>query len=428
MTDTAISAHVEAAVLESCRRAKVASRALATATRITKDAALEAMAQALVAQAERIVAANAVDVERERANGMSEGLLDRLTLTPQRLEAIAEALRFVASLPDPVGEIKRGSTLPNGLRLVQKAVPMGVVGMIYEARPNVTVDAAALCLKSGNAAVLRGGSAAQSSNEVIVAVLQDALESVGLPRDAVQSIDAYGREGARVLMGARGLVDVLVPRGGRDLIQTVVRESTVPAIETGEGNCHIFIDASAPTQRAVDIVLNSKTQRLGVCNTAETLLVHKEAAARVLPEIMKALAAKDVTFHADDAAAGLAPEVARIVAATEEDWATEYLSADLAVKVVDDLDEAITHIRRYTTGHTEAIVTEDIGAADRFVAGLDSAAIMVNASTRFTDGGQFGLGAEIGISTQKLHARGPMGLAELTTTTWIVYGDGHIRD
>lgn len=428
MTDTAISADVEAAVLESCRRAKVASRALATATRITKDAALEAMAQALVAQAERIVAANAVDVERERANGMSEGLLDRLTLTPQRLEAIAEALRFVASLPDPVGEIKRGSTLPNGLRLVQKAVPMGVVGMIYEARPNVTVDAAALCLKSGNAAVLRGGSAAQSSNEVIVAVLQDALESVGLPRDAVQSIDAYGREGARVLMGARGLVDVLVPRGGRDLIQTVVRESTVPAIETGEGNCHIYIDASAPTQRAVDIVLNSKTQRLGVCNTAETLLVHKDAAARVVPEIMKALAAKDVTFHTDDAAAGLAPEVARIVAATEEDWATEYLSADLAVKIVDDLEEALAHIRRYTTGHTEAIVTEDIGAADRFVAGLDSAAIMVNASTRFTDGGQFGLGAEIGISTQKLHARGPMGLAELTTTTWIVYGDGHIRE
>lgn len=427
MTDTAINADVEAAVLESCRRAKVASRALATATRITKDAALEAMAQALVAQAERIVKANAVDVDRERANGMSEGLLDRLTLTPERLEAIAEALRFVASLPDPVGEIKRGSTLPNGLRLVQKAVPMGVVGMIYEARPNVTVDAAALCLKSGNAAVLRGGLAAQSSNEVIVAVLQDALESVGLPRDAVQSIDAYGREGARVLMGARGLVDVLVPRGGRDLIQTVVRESTVPAIETGEGNCHIYIDASAPTQRAVDIVLNSKTQRLGVCNTAETLLVHKDAAPRVLPEIMKALAEKDVTFHADDAAAGLAPEVAHIVAATEEDWATEYLSADLAVKIVDDLDEALGHIRRYTTGHTEAIVTEDIGAADRFVAGLDSAAIMVNASTRFTDGGQFGLGAEIGISTQKLHARGPMGLAELTTTTWIVYGDGHIR-
>jgi len=427
MTDTAISADVEAAVLESCRRAKVASRALASATRITKDAALEAMAQALVAQADRIVAANAIDVQRERANGMSEGLLDRLTLTAARLEDIADALRFVASLPDPVGEIKRGSTLPNGLRLIQKAVPMGVVGMIYEARPNVTVDAAALCLKSGNAAVLRGGSAAQSSNEVIVAVLQDALESVGLPRDAVQSIDAYGREGARVLMGARGLVDVLVPRGGRELIQAVVRESTVPAIETGEGNCHVYVDASAPTQRAVDIVLNSKTHRIGVCNTAETLLVHRDAAARVLPEIMRALAAKDVTFHVDDASGALAPDVAHIVAATQEDWATEYLSADLAVKVVDDLDEAIAHIRRYSTGHTEAIVTDDIGAADRFVAGLDSAAIMVNASTRFTDGGQFGLGAEIGISTQKLHARGPMGLAELTTTTWIVYGDGHVR-
>lgn len=427
MTDTAINADVEAAVLESCRRAKVASRALATATRLTKDAALEAMAQALTAQADRIVAANAIDVDRERTNGMSEGLLDRLTLTPARLEDIAGALRFVASLPDPVGEVKRGSTLPNGLRLIQKAVPMGVVGMIYEARPNVTVDAAALCLKSGNAAVLRGGSAAQSSNEVIVAVLQDALESVGLPRDAVQSIDAYGREGARVLMGARGLVDVLVPRGGRELIQTVVRESTVPAIETGEGNCHVYIDASAPTQRAVDIVLNSKTHRVGVCNAAETLLVHKDAAARVLPAVMEALAAKDVTLHTDDAAAGLAPEAARIVAATEEDWATEYLSFDLAVKVVDDLDEALAHIRRYSTGHTEAIVTDDIGAADRFVAGLDSAAIMVNASTRFTDGGQFGLGAEIGISTQKLHARGPMGLAELTTTTWIAYGDGHVR-
>ncbi len=427
MTDTAINADVEAAVLESCRRAKVASRALATATRLTKDEALEAMAVALTDQADRIIAANAVDVERERANGMSEGLLDRLTLTAARLEDIAGALRFVASLPDPVGEVKRGSTLPNGLRLVQKAVPMGVVGMIYEARPNVTVDAAALCLKSGNAAVLRGGSAAQSSNEVIVAVLQDALESVGLPRDAVQSIDAYGREGARVLMGARGLVDVLVPRGGRDLIQTVVRESTVPAIETGEGNCHVYLDASAPVQRSVDIVLNSKTQRLGTCNTAETLLVHKDAAARVLPAVMEALAAKDVTLHADHAATALAPEAARIMAATEQDWATEYLSADLAVKIVDNIDDAMEHIRRYSTGHTEAIVTDDIGAADRFVAGLDSAAIMVNASTRFTDGGQFGLGAEIGISTQKLHARGPMGLAELTTTTWIVYGDGHIR-
>ncbi len=432
MTDTAVAvetaspADVEAAVLDACRRAKVASHALATATRVTKDAALHAMADGLVAQGARIMAANAIDVERERAAGMTPGLLDRLTLTEARLATIADALRFLASLPDPVGEIKRGSTLPNGMRLIQKAVPMGVVGMIYEARPNVTVDAAGLALKSGNAAVLRGGSAARECNEVLVAVLQDALASAGLPRDAVQSIDAYGREGARVLMNARGLVDVLVPRGGRDLIQTVVRESTVPAIETGEGNCHVYMDASAPLQRSIDIVLNSKTQRVGTCNTAETLLVHKDAEDK-LPAVLAALHEAGVTLHVDEAVAELAPDSVPTVPATEEDWATEYLSLDLAVKLVDTIDEAIEHIRTYSTGHTEAIVTEDIGAADHFVKHLDSAAIMVNASTRFTDGGEFGLGAEIGISTQKLHARGPMGLAELTTTTWVVYGDGHVR-
>ncbi|MCB2412037.1 glutamate-5-semialdehyde dehydrogenase [Demequina sp. TTPB684] len=426
MTDTVISPDVEAAVLEACQRAKVASRALATATRITKDAALHAMADGLVADAARIVAANAKDVDRERDGGMSPGLLDRLTLTEERITTIAEALRFLASLPDPVGEIRRGSTLPNGLRLTQKAVPMGVVGMIYEARPNVTVDAAGLALKSGNAAVLRGGSAAAESNEVIVAVLQDALESVGLPRDCVQSIDAYGREGARVLMHARGLVDVLVPRGGRGLIQTVVKESTVPAIETGEGNCHVYLDASAPLERSINIVINSKTHRVGVCNAAETLLVHKDAEDK-LPAVLAALHASGVTLHVDDAAASLAPDNVPTVPAMEEDWETEYLSMDLAVKVVDDIDEAIAHIRRYSTGHTEAIVTDDINAAEHFVSHLDSAAVMVNASTRFTDGGEFGLGAEIGISTQKLHARGPMGLAELTTTTWVVYGDGHVR-
>ncbi|WP_291379225.1 glutamate-5-semialdehyde dehydrogenase [Demequina sp.] len=426
MTDTAISADVEAAVLEACQRAKVASRSLATATRITKDAALHAMADGLVADAARIVAANAKDVDREREGGMSPGLLDRLTLTEERIATIADALRFLASLPDPVGEIRRGSTLPNGLRLTQKAVPMGVVGMIYEARPNVTVDAAGLALKSGNAAVLRGGSAAAESNEVIVAVLQDALESVGLPRDCVQSIDAYGREGARVLMHARGLVDVLVPRGGRGLIQTVVRESTVPAIETGEGNCHVYLDADAPLERCIDIVVNSKTHRVGVCNAAETLLVHKDAEDK-LPAVLAALHEAGVTLHVDDAAADLAPDNVPTVPATEEDWATEYLSMDLAVRVVENIDEAIAHIRRYSTGHTEAIVTDDINAAEHFVSHLDSAAVMVNASTRFTDGGEFGLGAEIGISTQKLHARGPMGLAELTTTTWVVYGDGHVR-
>lgn len=426
MTETTVAVDVETAVLAACMRAKVASHALATATRITKDAALHAMAEGLVAQAARIIAANAIDVERERVAGMSPGLLDRLTLTDARLATIADALRFLASLPDPVGEIRRGSTLPNGMRLIQKAVPMGVVGMIYEARPNVTVDAAGLALKSGNAAVLRGGSAARECNEVLIAVLQDALESVGLPRDCVQSIDAYGREGATVLMHARGLVDVLVPRGGRDLIQTVVRESTVPAIETGEGNCHVYLDASAPLQRSIDIVLNSKTHRVGVCNAAETLLVHKDAEDK-LPAVMEALHMAGVTLHVDEAAAELAPDNVPTVPATEEDWSTEYLSLDLAVKIVDDIDDAIAHIRRYSTGHTEAIVTEDIGAADYFVKHVDSAAIMVNASTRFTDGGEFGLGAEIGISTQKLHARGPMGLAELTTTTWVAYGDGHTR-
>lgn len=430
MTDIAQSpthTDVESAVLEACRRAKLASRALATATRATKDAALLAMADALVSQAPRIVEANAKDLERGRDNDMKPGLLDRLALTEERIGSIAEALRFLATLPDPVGEIKRGSTLPNGLRLIQKAVPMGVLGIIYEARPNVTVDAAGLALKSGNAAVLRGGSAAASSNAVIVAVLQDALEATGLPRDAVQSIDAYGREGARVLMNARGLVDVLVPRGGRELIQAVVNDSTVPAIETGEGNCHVYLDANAPVQRAVDIVVNSKVQRVGVCNAAETLVVHRDAAPRVLPAVLAALHAENVVLHADAEAAALAPEGVPTVPATEEDWATEYLSLDLAVRVVGDIDEAIAHISRYTTGHTESIVTDDIGNADRFVAHLDTAAVMVNASTRFTDGAEFGLGAEIGISTQKLHARGPMGLGELTTTTWVVYGDGHVR-
>jgi len=435
MTDTSAaastaeesSAAVRDAVLDACTRAKAASRVLATANRAVKDAALNAMADALVAQAGPILEANARDVERERAGGMAAGLLDRLTLDGDRIAAIAAALRAIAALPDPVGEIRRGSTLPNGLRLIQKAVPMGVVGMIYEARPNVTVDAAGLALKSGNAAVLRGGSAAAESNEAIVAVLRWALDSIGLPADAVQSIDAYGREGARVLMNARGLVDVLVPRGGRELIQAVVTGSTVPAIETGEGNCHVYLDASAPLDRAVAITVNSKTHRVGVCNAAETLLVHRDAAPRVLPAVLAALAEAGVTLHADAASAALAPAGVSTVPATEEDWATEYLSYDMAVKVVGSLEEAIAHIQRYSTGHTEAIVTDDLASADAFVARLDTAAIMVNASTRFTDGGEFGLGAEIGISTQKLHARGPMGLAELTTTTWVVYGEGQIR-
>lgn len=424
---TSPSDDVREAVFAVARRSRVASRALASATRSTKDAALHAMADALVEAAPEIVSANAVDLQRGEAAGTSAGLLDRLALTPERISGIADALREVAALPDPVGEVVRGSTLPNGLRLQQVRVPMGVVGMIYEARPNVTVDATGLALKSGNAAILRGGSAASGSNTVIVRVLGDALARVGLPADAVQSIDEYGRAGAVALMHARGLVDLLVPRGGADLIQTVVREASVPVVETGTGNCHVYLDASADRSMAVDIVLNSKTQRVGVCNAAETLLVHADAAPRVLPDVLAALSAAGVVLHGDDRTAELAPEGVSVVPATDEDWATEYLSLDMAVRVVADIDAAIEHIRTWTSGHTEAIVTADLAASERFVAAMDSAAVMVNASTRFTDGGQFGLGAEIGISTQKMHARGPMGLPELTTTTWVVHGDGHVR-
>ena len=415
------------AVLQIAQRAKVGSRVLATATRTTKDAALTAMADGLVAASDAILAANADDVARGHARGMAAGLVDRLTLTGARIESIAAALRDVANLPDPVGEVVRGSTLPNGLRLRQVRVPMGVVGMIYEARPNVTVDAAGLTLKSGNAVILRGGTAAARSNEVIVSVLRDALTAQGLPADLVQSIDAWGREGSVALMHARGLVDVLVPRGGADLIRTVVREARVPVIETGVGNCHLYVDAGADVAQAVAILINGKTQRVGVCNALETLLVHRDAAGEFLPPALAALAAAGVTVHGDPTALAHVPAGAPAVPATDEDWATEYLSLDIAVRVVDDLDAALEHIRTWSSGHTEVICTRDLAAADRFVAEVDSAAVMVNASSRFTDGGQLGLGAEIGISTQKLHARGPMGLAELTTTKWVVHGDGHVR-
>lgn len=421
------AADVSSQVQAVARRAKEASRRLATATRATKDAALLAAADALVASTAAILAANGEDVERSRAGGMSAGLLDRLTLTADRIGAIADALRELAGLPDPVGEVVRGSTLPNGLRLRQVRVPMGVVGMIYEARPNVTVDAAGLALKSGNAVILRGGSAAARSNEVIVSVLAGALEERGLPGDLVQSIDAWGREGAVALMHARGLVDVLVPRGGADLIRTVVQESTVPVVETGVGNVHVYVDESADLAMAMNIVLNAKTQRVGVCNAAETLLVHRAVADEFLPVALAELADEGVTVHGDEDTLALTPDEVSALPATDEDWAKEYLSLDLAVRVVEDLDEAIEHIRTWSSGHTEAIVTSDLAASERFVAEVDSAAVMVNASTRFTDGGQLGLGAEIGISTQKLHARGPMGLAELTTTKWIVHGDGHVR-
>ena len=416
------------------RRARSAQRSVAVATRDTKDAALRALADALESAAERVVAANAQDLARARAAGMKAGLVDRLTLTPERVAAIADAVREVASLPDPVGEVVDGQTLPNGLRVRRRRVPLGVVGMIYEARPNVTVDVAALTLKSGNAVLLRGGSAAESSNAAIVDVLRTALAGVGLPADLVATIDPAGRAGATALMQARGLVDVLVPRGGAGLIKAVVEQSSVPVIETGSGNCHVYVDASADVDDAVAIIVNAKTQRVGVCNAAETLLVHRGVAEEYLPVAAAALWEKGTTLHADDAARAVLTAPAAetghedlLVPATEEDWATEYGSLDLAVRVVDDVDDAIEHIARYSTGHTEAVLATDVRVIDRFSRLVDSAAVMVNASTRFTDGGQLGLGAELGISTQKLHARGPMGLSALTTTSWLVEGEGHVR-
>ncbi|TFH53485.1 glutamate-5-semialdehyde dehydrogenase [Actinomyces viscosus] len=421
-------------VTAAAHAARNAQRSLARAPRAVKDAALEAMARSLTEHAESILAANAADLERGREAGMRPGLLDRLALDTGRLDAIAASLREVAALPDPVGQVVDGSVMPNGLRVRRVRVPLGVVGMIYEARPNVTVDTAALAVKSGNAIILRGGSAAQDSNAAIVAALRGALEDQGLPADLVTSVDAAGRDGARALMRAHGLVDALVPRGGAGLIRTVVEQSTVPVIETGSGNCHVYVDASADLQAAVDIIVNAKTQRVGVCNAAETLLVHADAAPAYLPKAAVALWDKRTTLHVDPTTHRILAEVAAgsgceelLTEATETDWDTEYGSLDLAVRVVEGLEEAVDHIRAHTTGHTEAVIAQDVGVINDFIAGMDSAAIMVNASTRFTDGGQLGLGAELGISTQKLHARGPMGLTELTTTTWIVEGEGHIR-
>ena len=409
-------------VLEAARRAKVAAAALAPLTRATKDAALLAMADALVAEQDRILAANAQDVDAGREAGTSEAMLDRLALTPARIAAMADGLRHVATLPDPVGEVVRGSSLPNGLELRQVRVPLGVVGIVYEARPNVTADAAGLCVKSGNAVLLRGSASAYQSNTVIVEVLSKA--AVGLPKNTVQLVPGTDRSSVDELMKARGLVDVLIPRGGAGLIQSVVLGSQVPVIETGVGNCTVYVDASADLEKAVAIIVDAKTTRPSVCNAAETLLVHASAAGEFLPLAVKALKDKGVTLHTDKRAAAFDESS---VPVTDEDWAAEYLSLDLAVGVVDSLDDAVAHIRRWGSGHTEAIVTRDVDEARRFVRSLDSAAVMVNASTRFTDGGEFGFGAEIGISTQKLHARGPMGLPELTSTTYVVTGDGHVR-
>ncbi|NAS21212.1 glutamate-5-semialdehyde dehydrogenase [Herbidospora sp. NEAU-GS84] len=411
--------------LQVANAAKEAARLLAPLPRAAKDTALRAIADALVARAEEIVEANAADVAKARQDGTSEAMIDRLRLDVPRIGKIADAVREIAELPDPVGEVIRGSTLPNGLELRQIRVPLGVVGIIYEGRPNVTVDAAALCLKSGNGVLLRGSSSAYSSNTALVKIMQEALEATDVPSGAVQLVPGLTRDSVKELMRARGLVDVLIPRGGASLINSVVEESSVPVIETGVGVCHVYVDAAADQERALKILVNSKAQRVSVCNSAETLLVHEAIAAEFVPKAVAALAEAGVTVHGDPAIMALGGD--GVVAVTEEEYSSEYLSYDIAAAVVPSLEAAVAHITRYGSAHTDAIVTDSQTAAKRFVALVDSAAVAVNASTRFTDGGEFGFGAEIGISTQKLHARGPMGLPELTSTKFVYVGEGHVR-
>ncbi|MFT3799205.1 glutamate-5-semialdehyde dehydrogenase [Microbacterium sp.] len=415
---------IAATAQERLARAHEAARSVGLLSDAAKADALRAIADAIEAATDEIVAANADDLQRGRENGLSAGLQDRLKLDAARVAALAAAVRDVAELPDPVGRILDARTLPNGVELQKVSVPFGVVGSIYEARPNVTVDIATLALRAGNAVVLRGGTAAQSTNAALVTVMRGALAGIGIDPEAIQTVDDFGRDGAHALMQARGLVDVLVPRGSAELIETVVTQSAVPVIETGAGVVHIVLDESAPREWAEQIVVNAKAQRPSVCNAVETVLVLRAAAERLIPPVAGALEDAGVTIHGDDAVRAL---VAGAVPATDADWATEHMSLDVSMKVVDDLDEALAHIRRYSTQHTESIVTADPERAERFLAEVDAAVVMANASTRFTDGGEFGFGAEVGISTQKLHARGPMGLPELTSTKWLARGSGQIR-
>ena len=405
------------------KKAKEAARALARAGQ-EKTAALQAAARALLARQEELLAANRADVEAGEAGGMRDSLLDRLRLTEGRINGMAQALREVAEAPDPVGRVLSGEVRPNGLQIQKITVPLGVIGIIYEARPNVTSDAAGLCLKAGNAVILRGGKEAFRSNLAVAQVLRDALEESGLPADCVQLVEDTSRQSAQELMGLTGYLDVLIPRGGAGLIRAVKENSRVPVIETGVGNCHAYVDAAADLDMAADIVYNAKCSRPSVCNAIETLLVHEKIAGEALPRIKSRLDEKQVELRGCEKTRAILPGIA---AATEEDWATEYNDYILAVKVVGSLEEALGHIARYSSGHSEVIVTEDYSAAQRFLEEVDSAAVYVNASTRFTDGGEFGLGAEIGISTQKLHARGPMGLEQLTSTKFLVRGKGQVR-
>lgn len=408
-------------ILESARTAKLA---MSNANTTSKNQALSNLALLLEQSQPGIIAANQKDLEAGLANGLAAGLLDRLKLDEKRIMGLANSVREISGLPDPIGQVTDGMTLANGLRLQQVRVPFGVIGCIYEARPNVSIDIAALAIKSGNVAILRGGSAAENTNQALVGLIQQALSGAGLPPVAVQSVDEFGREGAVELMQARGYVDVLIPRGSANLIRTVVTESKVPVIETGDGVVHIFVDESADLESAIEIIVNSKVQRPSVCNALETLLVHDSVAADLLPKLGERLTNEGVTIHGCTLTSKLVPNA---IPATTADWEAEYLSLDLAVRVVQGMDEALEHIAEYSTHHTESILTKNLDNADRFLAEVDSAVVMVNSSTRFTDGGQFGFGAEVGISTQKLHARGPMGLRELTSTKWLVRGSGQVR-
>ena len=415
-------------VIEIAQKARIASYELAQLNRDIKDKALQNMADALITNSETITKANKIDVETATKNGTDPAIIDRLTLNLERIKEVAQGLRDIAKLPDPIGEVIRGWVQPNGLEIEQKRVPMGVIGMIYEARPNVTVDAAGLCLKSGNAVLLRGSSSAKNTNESLIQVMRTALQSSGIPADAIQIVPGDTHDSVKQLMSARGFVDLLIPRGGASLINSIVNDSLVPVIETGVGNCHVYIDEHADIDMAVSILVNSKASRVSVCNAAETFLVHKNVADIFLPKALSALKDQNVTIHGDEKIK-LHCEKAKInfVSVTDIDWAAEYYSLDIAAGIVDSMDEAIKHIRKWSTNHTEAIVSDSMKNIDKFVSQIDSAAVMVNASTRFTDGGEFGFGAEIGISNQKLHARGPMGLVEMTSTKYVVRGQGHIR-
>ena len=406
------------------QRAKAAENVLRTLPTGRKNKALEAAAEALLAQKDMLLAANAKDIEAAKANQMASGLVDRLLLTEDRIGQMAEGLRQIAGLDDPVGEVLSMRQRPNGLQIGQKRVPLGVIGIIYESRPNVTADAFGLCFKAGNVVILRGGRDAIHSNQAIMEALQGALEACGLPRDAIQLITDTSHETAERFMRMNGYVDVLIPRGGAGLIRTVVEKATVPVIETGTGNCHIYVDETAHLDMAVEIIFNAKTQRIGVCNACESLVVHEKVKDALLPRLAARLSQKAVELRGDE---GSREACSDILPASEEDWGTEYLDYILSVKTVAGIDEAIAHINRYNTGHSEAIITRDYANSRKFLDGIDAAAVYVNASTRFTDGYEFGFGAEIGISTQKLHARGPMGLKELTSVKYIIYGDGQVR-